>query len=123
MLQFVVWTALEEVGFGASLQHYGALIEEEVRQRWSLPEKLEPYCANAFWQARGQAGRKRIPVSRRPGAILQLEYRELLTYSHLMLKWPFFRGTSGGERAILALAGKMLLQGEIVLVFQFYNYC
>jgi hypothetical protein len=36
-----------------------------------------------------------------------------------MLKWPFSRGTSGGERAILALAGKMLLQGEIVLVFQF----
>lgn len=37
MLQFIVWTALEEAGFGASLQHYNPLIDDEVRQRWGLP--------------------------------------------------------------------------------------
>lgn len=37
MLQFVVWTALEAEGFGASLQHYGSLIEEQVRERWHVP--------------------------------------------------------------------------------------
>ena len=39
MLQFVVWTALEEVGLGASLQHYNVLIEEKVREEWGLPGK------------------------------------------------------------------------------------
>lgn len=37
MLQFVVWTALEAEGFGASLQHYGSLIEDQVRERWHVP--------------------------------------------------------------------------------------
>lgn len=37
MLQFVVWTALEAEGFGASLQHYGSLIESQVREQWNVP--------------------------------------------------------------------------------------
>lgn len=37
MLQFVVWTALEAEGFGASLQHYGSLIENQVSQEWNVP--------------------------------------------------------------------------------------
>lgn len=37
MLQFVVWTALEAEGFGATLQHYGALIEDQVRAEWNVP--------------------------------------------------------------------------------------
>ncbi|MBC8014573.1 MAG: nitroreductase family protein [Sporomusaceae bacterium] len=37
MLQFVVWTALEAEGFGASLQHYAPLIDDEVRQQWNVP--------------------------------------------------------------------------------------
>lgn len=37
MLQFVVWTALEVEGFGASLQHYSSLIETEVSQQWHVP--------------------------------------------------------------------------------------
>ncbi|MDF2485120.1 MAG: hypothetical protein K0R46_1288 [Herbinix sp.] len=38
MLQFTVWTALEELGLGASLQHYNPLIDEEVHKNWDLPE-------------------------------------------------------------------------------------
>ena len=30
---------LEDVGFGASLQHYNPLIDEEVRHTWHLPEE------------------------------------------------------------------------------------
>ena len=37
MLQFTVWTALEELGLGASLQHYNPLIDDEVRSTWGLP--------------------------------------------------------------------------------------
>lgn len=38
MLQFVVWTTLEEQGFGASLQHYSELIAEEVKKAWDVPD-------------------------------------------------------------------------------------
>lgn len=41
MHQFTVWTLLEEVGFGASLQHYNPLIDEEVRHTWQLPQTWE----------------------------------------------------------------------------------
>ena len=37
MHQYVIWTSLEIEGFGASLQHYNALIEEDVKQEWNVP--------------------------------------------------------------------------------------
>ena len=37
MLQYVVWTALEAEGLGASLQHYNNLIETEVKAAWQIP--------------------------------------------------------------------------------------
>lgn len=45
MAQFAVWTALAEVGLGASLQHYNPLIDEAVRTEWTLP-----HC----WKLRAQ---------------------------------------------------------------------
>lgn len=38
MHQFAIWTMLEDVGFGASLQHYNPLIDEKVKKEWHLPE-------------------------------------------------------------------------------------
>jgi predicted oxidoreductase (fatty acid repression mutant protein) len=38
MNQFAIWTMLEDVGFGASLQHYDPLIDDEVRRTWDIPE-------------------------------------------------------------------------------------
>lgn len=38
MLQYVVWTGLEQSGLGASLQHYNPLIDEKVRKEFNLPE-------------------------------------------------------------------------------------
>ena len=37
MHQYVIWTALEIEGYGASLQHYNQLIEEEVKKEWNVP--------------------------------------------------------------------------------------
>lgn len=45
MHQYNVWTSLELLGFGASLQHYNELIEEAVKSEWNLP---------AHWQLRSQ---------------------------------------------------------------------
>ena len=36
MHQLTVWTMLEAEGFGASLQHYGNLIDHKVHETWSL---------------------------------------------------------------------------------------
>lgn len=41
MHQLVTWTMLEDAGFGASLQHYNPLIDEDVRETWSLPDTWE----------------------------------------------------------------------------------
>lgn len=38
MLQFIIWTALEGAGLGASLQHYNPLIDNDVKAKWNLPE-------------------------------------------------------------------------------------
>lgn len=38
MHQLAIWVMLEDVGFGASLQHYNPLIDDEVRREWDLPE-------------------------------------------------------------------------------------
>lgn len=38
MHQYVIWTALEIEGFGASLQHYNELIEGDVKKEWNIPE-------------------------------------------------------------------------------------
>lgn len=37
MHQLVVWTLLEDAGFGASLQHYNPLVDDRVRRVWKLP--------------------------------------------------------------------------------------
>lgn len=39
MHQFTVWTMLENLGFGASLQHYNPLVDEEVKGVWHLPKE------------------------------------------------------------------------------------
>ena len=37
MLQFIVWTALEQLGFGASLQHYSPLVDAPLAKEWDIP--------------------------------------------------------------------------------------
>ncbi|MEA4953081.1 MAG: nitroreductase family protein [Aminivibrio sp.] len=37
MLQYIVWAGLESEGFGASLQHYAPVVEDDVRKKWDIP--------------------------------------------------------------------------------------
>lgn len=37
IMEYIVWTALEAEGYGASLQHYNQLIEDAVAKEWGLP--------------------------------------------------------------------------------------
>lgn len=36
MLQFAMWVALEDMGYGASLQHYNPIIDKEIAERWLI---------------------------------------------------------------------------------------
>lgn len=58
MLQFVVWTALEDAGLGASLQHYNPLIDAEVAQTWGLPATWKMIAQMPFGKPTAQPGEK-----------------------------------------------------------------
>lgn len=58
MHQYVIWTMLEEVGFGASLQHYNPLIDAEVKQIWNLPDSWELVAQMPFGVPTGEPGTK-----------------------------------------------------------------
>jgi predicted oxidoreductase (fatty acid repression mutant protein) len=45
MTQFVLWTALEAEGLGATLQHYNPIVDQRAAAEWNIP--LE-------WSLRGQ---------------------------------------------------------------------
>ncbi|WP_432776176.1 nitroreductase family protein [Brevibacillus gelatini] len=60
MLQFVVWTALEIEGFGASLQHYNPLIDEEVQKTWNLPSEWKLIAQMPFGKPTAQPGEKQF---------------------------------------------------------------
>lgn len=48
MLQYIIWTALEVEGFGASLQHYQPLIDDEVKKEWGIPEEWKLHAQMPF---------------------------------------------------------------------------
>lgn len=37
MNQYIIWTALESEGLGASLQHYNEVVEDDVKNHWHIP--------------------------------------------------------------------------------------
>lgn len=58
MLQYVIWTALELEGFGASLQHYNPLIDEEVKSEWNLPNSWKLISQMPFGKPVAAPGEK-----------------------------------------------------------------
>lgn len=40
MHQLAIWSMLEDVGFGASLQHYNPLIDKKVEEEWGINPNL-----------------------------------------------------------------------------------
>ncbi|MEW5569938.1 nitroreductase family protein [Rossellomorea marisflavi] len=60
MHQLVVWTALESEGLGASLQHYNPLIDEDVKNEWSLPQSWKLIAQMPFGNPTAEPGEKQF---------------------------------------------------------------
>jgi predicted oxidoreductase (fatty acid repression mutant protein) len=58
MLQYMVWTSLEEAGLGASLQHYNPLIDDWARRRVGAPPSWALVAEMPFGQVIAPAGEK-----------------------------------------------------------------
>lgn len=66
MHQLAVWTLLEDVGFGASLQHYNPLIDKDVKDTLSLPETWKLIAQMPFGLPVGEPAEKTFePVEAR----------------------------------------------------------
>lgn len=66
MHQLSVWTMLEDAGFGASLQHYNPVIDEQVAATWKLPENWELMAQMPFGLPLEPPGKKEFkPLSDR----------------------------------------------------------
>ncbi|MCM0650243.1 nitroreductase family protein [Clostridium swellfunianum] len=60
MHQFVIWTALEIEGFGASLQHYNELIETDVKKEWNIPNNWKLIAQMPFGKPIADPGEKQF---------------------------------------------------------------
>lgn len=58
MHQFAIWTMLDDLDLGASLQHYNPLIDEEVRNVWGLPEEWMLIAEMPFGKTLASPGEK-----------------------------------------------------------------
>lgn len=58
MMQFVVWTGLENLGLGASLQHYNPLVDVQVKKEWNLPESWKLLAQMPFGSIEALPGEK-----------------------------------------------------------------
>lgn len=66
MLQFVIWTALELEGLGASLQHYNPIIDEEVKKEWAVPDSWKLIAQMPFGAPTAQPDEKQFqPLEQR----------------------------------------------------------
>ena len=60
MVQFIIWTALEAEGLGASLQHYNPLIDEEVKKAWDIPHHWKLLAEMPFGKPTMPPGEKQF---------------------------------------------------------------
>lgn len=58
MLQLVIWVALENEGYGASLQHYTELVEKEVAKEWNVPDNWKLIAQMPFGKPISEPGNK-----------------------------------------------------------------
>lgn len=66
MLQFIIWTALENEGLGASLQHYNPLIDKEVAEAFGVNKDYKLLGQLVFGNPISEAGEKTsLPLSER----------------------------------------------------------
>ncbi|WP_315121837.1 nitroreductase family protein [uncultured Clostridium sp.] len=60
MHQFVIWTALEIDGLGASLQHYNELIETDAKKEWNIPDNWKLIAQMPFGKPIAQPDEKQF---------------------------------------------------------------
>ena len=66
MHQFTIWSALSAQGLGASLQHYGEMIEPQVKKEWVFPEEWKLIAQMPFGNPTAMPGEKeRVPMDTR----------------------------------------------------------
>ncbi|KAI9208069.1 nitroreductase family protein [Polychytrium aggregatum] len=67
ILQYIVWTALEKEGYGATLQHYYKDgVAEKIRARWNLPDSWKLISEVPFGKPTGEPYPKQFqPVEER----------------------------------------------------------
>jgi len=66
MLQFVIWTALEAEGLGASLQHYSPVVDDGVYSRWNVDRSWKLTAQMPFGKPTAPAGDKSfMPLAER----------------------------------------------------------
>ncbi|KAF1042683.1 MAG: hypothetical protein GAK38_04231 [Xylophilus sp.] len=58
MAQFSVWTALANVGVGASLQHYNPVIDTAVAEQWDIPQNWKLRAQLPFGSNESEPGEK-----------------------------------------------------------------
>jgi len=66
ILQYIIWTALEDIGLGANLQHYNPLIDNKVREKWKLPQSWKLIAQMPFGKINGEPDQKEyLPLEKR----------------------------------------------------------
>ena len=73
MLQFAVWTALEDLGLGANLQHYNPIIDEDIKQIFALPDSWDLVAQLVF----GEKLESPQPVEKVPTGVRVKIFREV----------------------------------------------
>lgn len=66
MHQYVLWTTLEQEGFGANLQHYNPLIDQKISETYNVPADWSLKSQLVFGGKQGQPNEKSFkPVEQR----------------------------------------------------------
>ena len=66
MLQFAIWSQLEEAGLGVNLQHYNPVIDEAVKKAFNIPDSWRLIAQMPFGKPTAKAGEKEFaPVDER----------------------------------------------------------
>ena len=66
MLQFAIWTALEEMGLGVNIQHYDPLIDNEIIKAFNVPKNWELVAQMVFGEKLKDADKiDKLPISER----------------------------------------------------------
>lgn len=66
MVQLAVWAMLEEIGLGATLQHYNPIIDDEVKETFNIPQEWRLIAQMPFGKPLAPAGEKEfLPIGER----------------------------------------------------------